>query len=159
MDHKGKTANLLAGNPVGQMDRRNDSLVTGNSVDGVFIQNLRTGTLIRVATALAQGVGLIIDLEVVTPSTSAVKVKRVVHRTGFCQRSIGSEGLGIITPVVVLRSFVSSDSVQPQEPQDGWIGLNCNLTFSGGVTISQVVREIIVNGRVLFPQPVTLAIN
>lgn len=157
MDHKSKTVHPLAGNSVGQMDRRNDSLIVENPEDGVFIQNLRKGTLIRVATALIQGVGLIIDMEVVTPGAFAVKINRVVNRTGFFQQSIGSEGIGIRTPVVVLRSFVPSDSGQSGGPDEGWIGLNCNLTFSGGVTISQVVREIIVNGRVLFPNTNTTA--
>ena len=117
--------------------------------DGIFLQNLKRGDIVGIETVLVRGVGLLIDMEVVTPEAAAVKIRKVIQRSAFFGKSVNPEVIGIQTPVVVVRSFGSSIE---DGPKMGWIGINCHLTFSGGVTINQPVKAIIINGARIFPQ-------
>ena len=116
--------------------------------DGVLLGNLRAGDLIRVKTALSGGIGLIIDMKLVNPLAAAVEITRVTQRTGFYYKNIGRKGIGVEYPVVVLRC----SRLPERAPIDGWLGLSCMLNLSGGTTILQPIKTILINGATLFPQ-------
>ena len=127
----------------------NDSTLTGDPAsDGVFLQNLKKGDVVRVETAMVAGYGLVIDMQVGNPQASAVAVRRVVQRTGFFVKLASPEAIGVNTPVTVARGFRPGQ----KKPLDGWIGLQCRLSLCS-TNVAQPVAAILINGQSIFPQP------
>jgi len=124
----------------------NDSTLTGDPAsDGVFLQNLKKGDVVRVETAMVAGYGLVIDMQIVNPQASAVAVRRVVQRTGFFVKLASPEAIGVNTPVTVARGFRPGQ----KKPLDGWIGLQCRLSLCS-TNVVQPVAAILINGRMVF---------
>ena len=139
------TKEISKSNPARRFE--NDSVVAGDpATDGVFLQNLKKGDMVRVETAMVAGCGLLIDMEIVNPEASAVAIRRVVHRTGFFVRLAEPETIGVTTPVTVARGF----RLGKKKPIDGWIGLRCRLSLCS-TNIVQPVAAVLVNGQMIFP--------